>query len=97
MANNIVPPSGDESLFDYMKAPVTYSMFLFDTYELEIANIVRECKTKTKIDGININTIKSVLKSISKPLVYICNWSLSSGIFPDDMQIARFFPLYKAG
>ena len=41
LANNIAPPSGDESIFDYMKAPVTDSMFLFDTDELEI---VRECK-----------------------------------------------------
>ena len=40
LANNIVPPSGDESIFDYMKAPVTDSMFLFDTDELEIAKIV---------------------------------------------------------
>ena len=48
-------------------------------------------------DGINMNIIKSVIKSISKPLVYICNLSLSSGIFPDDMKIARVIPLYKAG
>ena len=74
LANDIVPLSGDESIFDYMKAPVTDSMFLFDTDELEIAKIVWECKpTKsTGYDGINI--IKSVIKSISKPLVYICNF-----------------------
>ena len=72
LANNIVPPSGDESIFDYMKAPVTDSMFLFDTDELEIAKIVRECKPKsTGYDGINMNIIKSVIKSISKHLVSI--------------------------
>ena len=38
----------------------------------------------------------SVIKSISKPLVYICNLSLSSGIFPDDMKIAGVIKLYKA-
>ena len=99
LANNIVPPSGDESIFDYMKAPVTDSMFLFDTDELEIVKIVRKCKPKksTGYDGINMNIIKSVIKSISKPLVYICNLSLSSGIFPDDMEIARVILLYKAG
>ena len=99
MANNIVPPSGDESIFDYMKAPVPDSMFLFDTDQLEIAKIVRECKPKksTGYDGINMNIIKSVIKSISKPLVSICNLSLSSGIFPDVMKIARVIPLYKAG
>ena len=42
-----------------------------------------------------MNIIKSVIKSISKPLVYICNLSLRSGIFPDDMKIARVISLYK--
>ena len=74
-------------------------MFLFDTDELEIAKIVRKCKPKksTGYDGINMNIIKSVIKSFSKHLVYICNLSLSSDIFPDDMKIARIIPLYKAG
>ena len=44
-----------------------------------------------------MNIIKSVIKSISKLLVSICNLSLSSGIFLDDMKIARVIPLYKAG
>ena len=71
VATDIVPPSGAES------------MFLFDTYELEITKNVRECKPKqsTRYDDINMNIIKSVIKSILKPLVYICNLSLSSGFF----------------
>ena len=73
MANNIVHSSGDESISDYMKAPVTDSMFLLDTDELEIAKIVRDCKPKksTGYDGININIIKSVIKSIAKPFVHL--------------------------
>ena len=77
LANNIVPPSGDESIFDCMKVPATDSMFLFDTDELEITKIVRECKPKksTGYDGINMNIIKSIIKSISKPLVCKCRAS----------------------
>ena len=72
-------------------------MFLFDTDELEIAKIVRECKPKqsTGYDGINMNIIKIVTKSILKPLVYICNLFSSSGIFPDDMKIARIIHYIK--
>ena len=74
-------------------------MFLFDTDELDIVKIVREYKPKksTEYDGITMNIIKSVIKSISKPLVYICNLYFSSGIFPDDMKMSRVIPLYKAG
>ena len=60
LADNIVPPSGDESFFYYMKAHVTDSMFLFTTDDLEIAKVVRECKPKkcTGYDGINMNIMK---------------------------------------
>ena len=34
---------------------------------------------------------------ISRPLAYIVNLSLSYGIVPDEMKIARVIPLYKAG
>ena len=40
-----------------------------------------------------MNIITSVIKSISKPLVFICSLYLSSGIFPN----ARVIPIYKAG
>ena len=29
--------------------------------------------------------------------MHICNLSLSSGVFPDDMKIAKVIPLFKAG
>ena len=58
-----------------MKAAVTDSMFLFDTEKLEIAKIVRDCKPKksTECDGtcIDMNIIKGVIKSISKPLIHL--------------------------
>ena len=67
--------------------------FLFDTDELEIAKIVREC-TKPRIytgyDSINMNIIKSVIKSIS-----IYNLSLSSGILPDDFLFHYFLSFRK--
>ena len=51
-------------------------MFLFNTDEFEIAKIVRGCKPKksTGYDCINMNIIKSVIKSISKHLVYIVTY-----------------------
>ena len=29
--------------------------------------------------------------------MYVCNTSLSQGIFPDEMKIARIIPLFKSG
>ena len=44
-----------------------------------------------------MNVIKEVLDLIVQPLTYITNLSLSSGIVPDQMKIARVVSLFKTG
>ena len=41
--------------------------------------------------------VKKTISNIVKPLNYIFNMSLKSGIFPYDMKIAKIIPLFKAG
>ena len=40
---------------------------------------------------------KKIITDILTPLRHICNTSLSKGIFPDEMKIARIIPLFKSG
>ena len=44
-----------------------------------------------------MKVIKFVIGCIVKPLTYICNLSLNTGIFPDRLKIAKVIPLYKSG
>jgi hypothetical protein len=52
-------------------------------------------------DGINIKTIMSCTKEISKPLAHIYNLSFSSGLIPEKLKIAvvqrRFYTVADAG
>ena len=41
--------------------------------------------------------IYNVIVSIAKPLVHIFNLSLSCGVFPDHMKIAKIIPIFKNG
>ena len=41
--------------------------------------------------------VKSVIRSISAPLCYIINLSLTIGIFPDKLKLARVTPIFKSG
>ena len=41
--------------------------------------------------------IYNVIVSIAKPLVHIFNLSLSCGVFPDHMKIAKIVPIFKNG
>ena len=41
--------------------------------------------------------VKKFIQLIKKPLTYIYNVSLNSGVFPDEWKVARVRPLYKKG
>ena len=41
--------------------------------------------------------VKLVIPYILKPLKHIFNNSLQKGVFPDSMEIAHVFPIFKAG
>ena len=48
------------------------------------------------IDELPPNLLKDVANEISKPLVFIINKSLLSGIVPDLWKISKVTPLYKS-
>ena len=47
--------------------------------------------------GISNMILKHCVKAISKPFTYICNFSLTNGIFPDRCKYALVLPVYKKG
>ena len=49
------------------------------------------------LDNISSFFIKLALPVISRPLAYLFNFSLQSGIFPDSLKTARAAPIYKEG
>ena len=48
-------------------------------------------------EGIPVVYIKKAAEFISQPLSYIFNTSISLGIFPDEMKIAKVISLFKSG
>ena len=74
-------------------------MFLSPVEEKETIKVVREFTSKTSTDfsDISMNIVKKVFDYIVKPFTNICNKSFSNGVFPDNMEIAKVIPLYKAG
>ena len=62
----------------------------------EISNAFRLGKAAGH-DRIPISIIKKSIQIIADPLAHIINLSISHGIVPDQMKIARVIPLFKAG
>ena len=83
----------------YLNYTFPNSIFLTSTDEKEIQQITRSFHSGKAPgnDNIPMGVVKSSIDIISRPLAYIVNLSLSYGIVPDEMKIARVIPLYKAG
>ena len=48
-------------------------------------------------DGISTKLLKTCRLEICKPLTLIINQMLTTGIFPDDLKVAKVIPLFKKG
>jgi hypothetical protein len=72
-------------------------MFINPTNVIELFNICQSLKSgKTAgSDNIAMNVIKKSFEFIAQPLTQIINLSLSSGIYPDLLKIAKVIPVFK--
>ena len=75
------------------------SMFLFETNAEEVAKIITnlENKKSTGHDDITVKFIKISSIYISELLARVINISIKTGIYPDQLKIAKVIPIYKKG
>ena len=98
LASKITPPTNG-SVYTTMGESNAHTMSLKPVSETELWNTLASCKNKqsTDIENLSMDIVKSTVSAIMKPFVHICNLSFSSGVFPDDMKIAKIIPLFKSG
>ena len=71
--------------------------YLKPTDENEILKIIGKLGSNKSPghDNIKSDLVKQIASEISYPLKLICNLSLSTGVFPNDLKIAKVVPIYK--
>ena len=90
-SSNIPPTS-----FIHNTNPI--SMYTRPVTELELINVIRELKNNSPgPDGIPATIIKESTEIIVPILTHVINLSLTQGIFPDEMKLAKVLPLFKSG
>ena len=74
-------------------------MYLFETNAEEVAKIITnlENKKSTGHDDITVKFIKISSIYISELLARVINISIKTGIYPDQLKIAKVIPIYKKG
>ena len=72
---------------------------LSSTSDTEVLKHLRKLKRKcaTGSDNIPACFLKDVCYVIAKPLAHVINLSLTTGIVPNDLKLARITPIYKSG
>ena len=78
----------------------TYNRFRFGYVStVEVLSQLKKLKRKKASgpDHLPPNLIKDSANIIAKPIAYVINLSLRSGLFPDEWKIARVVPLHKSG
>ena len=97
LADSIPILDNGVTIYDYMGQPNKNSMFITPVSEDEIIATGKSCKPKHSKDCDDMSVVSKVIWPIVKPLAHILNLSFTSGIFPEDIKIAKVIPLFKNG
>ena len=90
-------PKQNLNPLQYMGHPVPHTIFLSPVTHDEINQIIMVLKNGAAgYDEITAVTLPLVSLHFIEPLMYICNLSMTQGIFPTEMKLANVIPLYKA-
>ena len=92
-----IPKHQDKSMESYLKENILCS-FNFELIEQDtVKKIIKRLNAKHSSGHDNVSTIllKEISPIISSPLNLILNQSLTTGIFPDKLKIAKIIPLFK--
>ena len=83
---------------DYLRIPVVPNMSsqISEEAVMEVLNNLKQ-KLSCGHGGISSRLLKASKTVVCKPLTLIINQTLTSGIFPDTLKIAKIIPLFKKG
>ena len=83
----------------YLGNSSNQSMYLFNTTEFEILEIIKSLKNtkSTGYDDFSTKFIKLSAPLIAKDLAKIFNLAISTGVYPDNLKIAKVIPIFKKG
>ena len=92
-------PTSPKSHMSFLTTNFVNSMFVDSATRQEIIEIANSFRTGTAAgyDNLPMGIIKEAISAISEPITHIINLSLSSGVVPRELKIARVIPIFKTG
>ena len=82
----------------YIAVNVPNTIFILHITEHDITTVVSSMKHSSPgWDSLPTHILKPFLANYIKPLTYLINKSFETGIFPDELKIAKIVPIFKSG
>ncbi len=96
LAAKISQPSSPFS--SYLPNPNVNTLHLRPVTETELLNIIENSRDNAAgYDELPMQVIKKVATVLCPILTHVFNISISTGVFPEKMKLARVTPIYKSG
>ena len=93
----LIPPSTIDPV-SYISQTIDETLYLNPVTEDELKKLICNIKKSgSGWDNIGGNVIKQTHVSFITPLTHVFNLSISQGIFPSELKVAKVIPLYKTG
>ena len=95
-ANNIESPP-NKSFRDYLKRRPNTTFSFQSISPSDVVKTISKLASKTSTGHDNVSTclLKRISLPLSVPLATIINQSFATGIFPDNLKLAKVIPIYK--
>ena len=91
-------PSSNRDYRSYMSNNNVNSIFLAPVTINEVVNLIKFFQNKIPVwDTVNARIVKETYPIIINSLLHIINLSLSQGVFPSELKIAKVIPIFKGG
>lgn len=97
LSNSIIDIPNNKSFRSFLNTRKNYN-FNFKNINTDIVNTIIDKlapKSSTGYDGISTKLLKTIKNVILSPITIIVNQMLNTGIFPDNLKIARVNPVFK--
>ena len=98
-----VGPNLAEKISPTSQSPTSFmtrncnSMVVLPVNQSEIIDIIKNLKHSSPgWDAISANVVKVTYPCFIEPLAHIMNLSITQGVFPKELKLAKVIPLYKA-
>lgn len=98
LTENIITPQ-NRTFQEYLTSPSTQQFYFHSVERNDVLKIIDQLKPKTSsgVDGLSNKLLKFIKYEICDSLTLIINQSIHSGIFPEQLKLARVLPLFKKG